>query len=85
MKCKSEMTLVKIKIQILSQPDISTHATTFTLTSPSFGGSTVIVSAARGIFGPRATMALHVIGLPSVAMVKICFVRRCLPLVARGF
>jgi len=39
---------------------------TFTLTSPALGGPTVMVSATKGCFGPRATMALHVMGLPSV-------------------
>jgi hypothetical protein len=46
----------------------TTYAITLTLTSPLFGGSTVIVSAKRGCFGPRATMALHVMVLPWVDM-----------------
>jgi len=43
-----------------------THVITLTLTSPALGGPTVMVSATKGCFGPRATMALHVMGLPSV-------------------
>ena len=43
----------------------SAFATTFTLTSPSFGTPTVTSSAARGCFGLRATMALHLMGLPT--------------------
>lgn len=47
-----------------------TYVMTLTLTSPAFGGWTVMVSATRGCFGPRATMALHVMGSPSVDMVE---------------
>ena len=42
-------------------------ATTFTRTSPAFGGSTVMVSTLSGFFGSQATAAVHSIGLPCVA------------------
>ena len=46
---------------------------TFTRTSPALGGSTVISSSTKGCLGARATMALHLIGNPSVDMFVICF------------
>lgn len=44
---------------------------TFTRTSPFLGGSTVIVSETSGCFAARATMALHMIGFPAVALMGI--------------
>ncbi|MGK3750242.1 MAG: hypothetical protein ACI8RD_002541 [Bacillariaceae sp.] len=43
-------------------------AITFTRTSPTFGGNTVISSSTMGTFGALATIALHLIGNPTVDM-----------------
>lgn len=42
--------------------------TTLTRTSPALGGITMISSSTNGCFGARATIALHLIGFPSVDM-----------------
>ena len=41
-------------------------AITFTRTSPAFGGMTVISSSTMGTLGALATIALHLIGNPTV-------------------
>ena len=46
-------------------------AITLTRTSPAWGTPTVMVSSSRGCFAALATMALHVIGFPTVLMVDV--------------
>lgn len=56
-------------------PTLHSHAfdITFTRTSPALGGITVISSSTKGTLGARATIALHLIGNPSVDILEIYF------------